>query len=72
MDRYLIKSVLGFNFKAEISDKDGNLVPTGVKETLYPVEIAERVNIRLFDRKFFTTFNEDLLAKVRDYKRLNE
>lgn len=72
MDRYLIRSVLGFNLKADIRDKDGNLVPTGVKKTLYPIEIAERVNVRLFDKRFFTSFDEGLLAKVRDHKRLND
>ena len=72
MDRYLIKSVLGFNLKADIRDKDGNPVPTGVKKTLYPIEVAERVNVRLFDKRFFTTFDEGLLAKVRDHKRLND
>jgi hypothetical protein len=72
MDRYLIKSVLGFNLKVDIKDEHGNIMPAGVKKTLYPTEIAERVNVRLFDKRFFTTFDEGLLAKVRDHKRLND
>ena len=72
MDRYLIKSVLGFNLKADIKDENGNPVPSGVKRTLYPIEPAKQVNVRLFDKKFFTSFDEGLLAKVRDCRRLND
>ena len=72
MDRNLITSVLGFDLKADITDQDGNLVRSGVKKTIIPSVYAQRVNTRLFDRRFFTSFNEGLLAKVRDCKRLND
>jgi len=72
MDRYTITSVLGFKLKVDIRDKDGNVIPSGVRKTVYPIEIAERVNVRLFDKRFFTTFNEGLLNKVRDHKTLND
>ena len=72
MDRYLITSVLGFDLKRDVKDENGNSIPTGVRTTTYPIEIAERVNVILFDKSFFTTFNEGLLAKVRDHKRLND
>jgi hypothetical protein len=71
MDRMLIKSVLGFNLKADIRDQEGNIIRAGIKRTLMPIEYAEMVNTRFFDRKFFTSFNEPLLAKIRDYRRQN-
>jgi len=71
MDRYLITSVLGFDLKRDVKDENGNSIPTGVRTTTYPIEIAERVNVRLFDKRFFTTFNEELLRKIIEYRRLN-
>jgi hypothetical protein len=72
MDRNLIKSVLGFNLKVDIRDESGKIIPTGVKKTFYPIETATRINTRLFDKRFFTTFDEALLNKIRDYRNLNE
>jgi hypothetical protein len=71
-DRYTIFSVLGFDLKADIKDQDGKILASGVKRTVIPTVHAERVNTRLFDKRFFTTFNEGLLAKVRDCRRLND
>jgi hypothetical protein len=71
MDRNLITSVLGFNLKAEIRDMEGNLVANGVRKTVIPIVYAEKVNTRLFDRRFFTSFDEALLNKIRDYRNLN-
>lgn len=68
----LIRSVLGFNLKIDIRDEEGNIMPTGVKKTFYPIEITTRINTRLFDKRFFTTFDEALLNKIRDYRNLNE
>lgn len=68
----LIRSVLGFNLKVDIRDELGNVIPVGVKKTFYPIETATRVNTRLFDKRFFTTFDEALLNKIRDYRNLNE
>ena len=72
MDRYTITSVLGFNLKADITDKDGNIVSSGVKRTLYPIETTTKINTRLFDKTFFTSFDEALLNKIRDYRNLNK
>jgi hypothetical protein len=71
MDKNLITSVLGFNLKADIKDINGNLLPSGSKTTILPTTYAEKVNTRLFDRRFFTSFNEALLNKIRDYRNLN-
>jgi hypothetical protein len=72
MDRNLIKSVLGFNLKIDIRDESGRIIPTGVRKTFYPIDIATRVNTTILDKRFFTTFDEALLAKIRDHKRLND
>jgi hypothetical protein len=72
MDRYLIKSTLGFNFNVDIRDKEGNVIKPGVKRTILPVVYSERITPRLFDKSFFTSFNEDLLAKIRLHRRLND
>ena len=68
----LIKSVLGFDLKIDIRDKSGNVIPIGVKKTLYPIETTTKINTRLFDKRFFTSFDEALLNKIRDYRNLNE
>jgi hypothetical protein len=72
VDRYLIKSVLGFNLKVEIKDQEGNLIKTGIKRTSFPVIYSDRINSGVFDKSFFTSFNEDLLAKIRQHRRLND
>ena len=66
----LIKSVLGFDLKVDIRDELGNVIPIGVKKTLYPIETRTKINTRLFDKSFFTHFNEDLLNKIRQHRRL--
>jgi hypothetical protein len=71
MDRNLIKSVLGFNLKIDIRDESGKIIPTGVRKTFYPIEPATRMNTGILDKRFFTTFDEALLNKIRDYRNLN-
>jgi hypothetical protein len=72
MDRNLITSVLGFNLKADIKDENGQIIPAGIKRSIMPKVYASRVNTRLFDRRFFTSFNEALLNKIRDCRNLND
>jgi hypothetical protein len=72
MDRELITSVLGFNFKADIRDEADQLIPVGIRKTIYPVIKMERINYRIVDKGFFTHYNEALLAKIRDFRRLND
>jgi hypothetical protein len=68
----LITSVLGMDLKADIRDINGNLILTGIKKTIYPVQRINRINYRIVDKGFFTHYNEALLAKIRDYRRLND
>lgn len=61
----IITSVLGFNFKADIVDLNNNLLPTGIKSTYFPDNI-EPITPKMVDKKWFTTFNDTLLNKIRD------
>jgi hypothetical protein len=68
----MINSVLGFDFDLELIDRDGELVTTGIKSTCYP-ETEELPNIgsNFGNTRWFTHFDDRLLQKIRDYKRLN-
>jgi hypothetical protein len=68
----MINNVLGFDYNLELIDRDGELVKTGVKTTYLP-ETDELPNIgnKFGNTRWFTNFNESLLGKIRDYKRLN-
>ena len=68
----MITSVLGSDYNLELTDRDGELVKTGIKSTCFP-ETNELPNIgnNYGNVRWFTNFNESLLNKVRDYKRHN-
>ncbi len=68
----LITSVLGMDLKADIRDIDDNLILTGIRKTVYPMQKIDRINYRIVDKNFFTHYNEALLAKIRDYRRIND
>jgi hypothetical protein len=70
-DIIVVKSVLGFNLKADIRDKDGDLIKSGVRSSVIPDELPSTLNLRIPNRNFFTHFNDDLLKKIIDYRRLN-
>ena len=71
MDKHLITSALGFDFSADIIDKDGEYIPVGYKTIMPTTDEVPSVGNRIGGETWFTNFNKDLLAKVRDYKRLN-
>jgi hypothetical protein len=68
----MIDTVLGFDFNLELIGRDGDLVKPGIKHTCAP-ETDELPNIgnSFGNTRWFTNFNEGLLQKIRDYKRLN-
>ena len=71
MRKDVIDSALGFDFSADIIDRNGEFIKTGVK-TIYPtVEELPVIGNRIGGEKWFTNWNETLLAKIRDYKRIN-
>ena len=70
MDNTLIKSVLGFNFKADLVDKDNNPISTGIISTI-PNNFA-KLKPRNINKNWFTNFNQPLLDKIIDYKKYNQ
>ena len=70
MDKNIIYSVLGFDLNAEITDNEGNVIPSGTTCNYIPKETPHySSNVDYYNR--WTNFNTDLLSKIRDYKRLN-
>jgi hypothetical protein len=72
MKVFEFNSVIGFDFNLQLIDRDGELVKTGIKTT-HLTETDELPNIgnKFGNTRWFTNFNEALLGKIRDYKRLN-
>jgi len=68
----VFESVLGFDLKADIRDKDGDLIKSGVKSSVMPDELPSNLNLRIPNRNFFTHFNEELLRKIREYRKFND
>jgi hypothetical protein len=69
-DNIVINSVLGFNFKADLVDRDNNPIPTGARSTI-PNDFAE-LKSRNINKNWFTNFNQGLLDKIIDYKKYNQ
>ncbi len=68
MDKYLIKSVLGFDFKADIVDQNGEIVKKGYIKSAVPKRSC-KIRSRILDKSFFTNYDEQLLAKIRDLRK---
>jgi len=69
MDNTVINSVLGFDLKAEIVDKDNNPILIGAKSIM--PDIISEFKQRSIDRKWFTNYNQELLDKIVDYRKYN-
>ena len=70
VDKYMISSVLGFNLKAEIVDQNGEPVKKGFVKGCVPKR-SKKIKARLFDKTFFTHYNEELVAKIRDLRKFD-
>jgi hypothetical protein len=67
----IFTSVIGFNFNVTILDLEGNPLKTGAT-VIYPTSTeVPNVGTKIGGQSWFTNFNESLLSKIRDYKRLN-
>jgi hypothetical protein len=67
----IFTSVIGFNFNVTVLDLEGNPLKTGAT-VIYPTSTdSPNVGTKIGGQSWFTNFNESLLAKIRDYKRLN-
>lgn len=67
----MITCVLGFNLNLNIYDINGEIIKSGVSRTVYPKTYREFSNVSLINKKWFNSFNEDLLDKIRDYQEIN-
>lgn len=67
-----IDSVLGFNMDIDLKDNDGNPVKMGVKTVSSEIVGAPSVGTKIGGQKWFTNFNDQLLNKIRDYRRIND
>lgn len=66
MDKRVIASVLGLDLNADIIG-----IKSGVRSSYIPAT-REYVKAKMVDKKWFTTYNDDLLAKIRDHRGLND
>lgn len=57
-------SVLGFNRDIELKDQRGETIKTGAR-TIYPTDEFKPLQYRVFDRSFFTHYNQVLLDQIR-------
>ena len=65
-----ITSVLGFDLDAEITDNEGNVIPSGTTCSYIPEEKPDYMfNTNTYSK--WTNFNEGLLNKIRDYRKYN-
>jgi hypothetical protein len=68
----MISNVLGFDFNLELVDRDGELVKSGIQSTCLPdTDELPNIGTSFGNTRWYTNFNESLLSKIRDYKRLN-
>jgi hypothetical protein len=68
----VITNVLGFDFDLNLVDKDGKLVRTGIQSTCLPkTDELPNIGTSFGNTNWFTNFNDGLLQKIRDYKKLN-
>lgn len=68
----IFTSVLGFNFNVTIVDSDGNPLKTGAKAVADAIVGAPNVGTKIGGQSWFTNYNEQLLTKIRDYRRRND
>jgi hypothetical protein len=68
----IFTSVLGFNFNVTIVDNEGNPLKTGAR-VIVPVNMdPPNVGTKIGGQSWFTNYDEQLLNKIRDYRRRND
>jgi len=76
-DAILISSVLGFNLNAELQvpQEDGTckILSGGLSSSVFPEDTKDRVIIgkNVANINKFTTFNQALFEKIKDYQKEN-
>ena len=73
MESKIFTSVIGFDFKLDLVDNDGEPIKTGAKRVdCYLSSETPNVGTKIGGESWFTNFNEPLLSKIRDYRRRND
>ena len=73
MKSKLFTSVIGFDFKLDLVDNDGESIKTGARRIdCYLSSEIPNVGTKIGGEKWFTNFNEPLLSKIRDYRKRND
>ena len=69
----VIHSVIGFNLHRDVYNQEGQIIRPGIARTCISCT-DEKPNFgnNMGNTKWFTNFNEDLLQKIRDYRRIND
>ena len=65
-------SVLGFNFNVTVVDNEGNPLKTGARLVADAIKGTPNVGTKIGGQSWFTNYNEQLLTKIRDYRRRND
>jgi hypothetical protein len=68
----IITSVIGFDFESNLVDNDGQLIRTGARRIECLSSDTPSVGTKIGGENWFTNFNEPLLSKIRDYRRIND
>jgi hypothetical protein len=68
----IITSVIGFDFESNLVDNDGQLIRTGARRIECLSSDIPSVGTKIGGENWFTNFNEPLLSKIRDYRRIND
>jgi hypothetical protein len=68
----VIHSVLGFDLRTEIFDNEGNPIKKGARVVATTITGAPNVGTKIGGQSWFTNYNEQLLNKIRDYRRRND
>ena len=68
----IIISVIGFDFESHLVDNDGQPIRTGARRVECLSSDTPNVGTKIGGENWFTNFNEPLLSKIRDYRRIND
>jgi hypothetical protein len=68
----IITSVIGFDFKSNLVDNDGQPIRTGARRVECLSSDTPSVGTKIGGENWFTNFNEPLLSKIRDYRRITD
>lgn len=68
----IIKSVMGFDLTCKVQDENGQPVRSSVIYSNYKAKSKPVSLNQITNKKFWTSFNQDLYDKLLDYKRSND